>query len=136
MRGLAAIVMLVGCFAAGAWAQDPTATSADPCGECRKGADSDRQKCEGIANDGAAREACAKRAAEASLTCQLSVCKAGPKERQTSGTCPGCQHRVAEEERSCRTMPPGSPEQLSCTQRAGRLRTECDQTVCRPTAPK
>ena len=135
MRGLAAVLMVMGFMAGGAGAQDPTAASADPCGECRKNADTSQQKCEGEAKDPATRQACAKRGAEASLSCELIVCKAGPKERQTSGTCAGCQHRVAEEERSCRTMPPASSEQVQCTQRAGRLRTECDNTVCK-TPPK
>lgn len=136
MRGLAAMVMVLGFLAGGAAAQDPANAGADPCGQCRKAADADQQKCEAAAADAPARAACAKRGAEASLTCELSACKAGPRVRQADGTCAGCQHRVAEEERACRSMPPGSSEQQLCTQRVGRLRTECETTVCRATAPK
>jgi hypothetical protein len=135
MRGLAAMVMALGFLAGGAAAQDPATAAADPCGQCRASADSEQQKCEAAAKDAAARAACAKRGAEGSLSCDLVACKAGPRQRQADGTCSGCQNRVSEEERSCRLMPPGSSEQLLCTQRAGRLRTECDATVCKG-APK
>ena len=136
MRVFAAVMIVMALAAGGAGAQGPTPTSADPCGECRKGAEAEQQKCEGAAGDAAARAACAKRGAETSLSCELSACKAGPRERQASGTCAGCQHRVSEEERTCRSMPPASSEQANCTQRVARLRTECDNTVCKTTAPK
>jgi hypothetical protein len=135
MRGFAAMAMVLGFLAGGAAAQDPAAAGSDPCAQCRMSADTEQQKCEAAAKDAAARATCAKRGAEASLSCDLVACKAGPRQRQADGTCPGCQNRVSEEERSCRLMPPGSSEQMLCTQRAGRLRTECDTTVCK-TAPK
>ena len=135
MRGLAAMVMVLGFLAGGATAQNPATAGADSCGQCRASAETEQQKCEAAAKDAAAREACAKRGAEASLSCEFSACKAGPRTRQADGTCAGCQHRVAEEERECRAMMPGSSEQMLCMQRAGRLRTECDATVCK-TAPK
>jgi hypothetical protein len=135
MRGFAAMVMVLGFLAGGAAAQDPANAGADSCTQCRTSADTEQQKCEAAAKDPAARQACAKRGAESSLSCDLVACKAGPRVRQAEGTCAGCQHRVSEEERSCRTMPPASSEQVQCTQRAGRLRTECDTTVCK-TAPK
>jgi hypothetical protein len=135
MRGLAVAmwVMVMGVFPGAAAAQDPGSPLADPCGECRRSVEAEKQKCEGAARDAAAREACAKRAAEAGLTCQLGSCRGGGGPPLAAGTCSGCQHRVTEEERTCRAMPITSPEQVLCTQRVARLRTECETTVCKAT---
>lgn len=134
MRGLAAVVTMLGIFAAPSWAQAPLGPQADPCGECRKSADAEKARCESSAADARLREACAKRASEAMLACQLGACKPGA--APAAGTCPMCQHRVSEEDKACRTMSPGSPDHVLCTQRVGRMKAQCEATVCKPAASK
>lgn len=133
MRVLAAVfVLLLG--ASDAIAQD-TKPSPDPCGDCRTAASTEKAKCEAAAKDAAARELCAKRASEATLTCQFNACKAGV-DSQLAGNCPACQHRAAEEERACRQMRIGSPEHASCTQRVGRMKADCEEKFCKLTPPR
>lgn len=128
---LRAVAVLVSSLAicAGALAQDP-------CGECRKAAGAEKQKCDAAAaKSGSGAEDCVKRISEAMLACQLGTCKPAA-DAQMAQMCPGCQSRVSDEEKLCKSMPPGSAEQMACSQRAGRMKAECEEKFCKHAAPK
>ena len=122
------IAVLLLAISAPAWAQDP-------CGECRKAAGAEKQKCDAAAKAPAALEKCTTQASEATLKCEMGACMPGA-DAQTAVNCPDCQDRVADEERRCKAMSPGSAEQAACAQRAGRMRTGCEEKFCKPAAPK
>jgi hypothetical protein len=108
-----------------------SASAQDSCAECRTSAGEGKRKCDALAKAGAAYEKCVKQANESMLSCEMGACKPGA-DAQTAVNCPDCQAQVADEERRCKAMPPGSVEQVACAQRAGRMRTGCDLKYCKP----
>lgn len=124
--GMAALLL---ALSASAWAQDP-------CADCRNAAGEEKRKCDAAAKTPAALEKCAKQASEATLACQMGACMPGADAQTAAVNCPDCQDRVADEERRCKAMAPGSAEQAACAQRAARMRTGCEEKFCKPASPK
>lgn len=134
MRSRIAATIVAALLAAPAWSQAPARPGADPCTDCRAAAAAGKQRCDAAAKASADFDACAKRITEAMLACQVGACKPGL-DAQMAAMCPDCQHRAAEEEKTCRSMAAGSAEQVSCNQRVGRMRVACEEKYCK-LAPK
>ena len=107
----------------------------DPCADCRDAAGIEKRKCDSAAKSPVEFDACTKRISEAMVACQVGACRPGT-DAQKIALCPQCQSRASDEERSCRSMSPGSKEHIACAQRAGRMKAECEDKFCKLAAPR
>jgi hypothetical protein len=100
------------------------------CGECRRAAEAEADRCNKAAADPAARAACNTRFGAMIRDCQAGVCiEDDPK---GAGFCADCRRDAQRQAQSCTELLLGSPVRIGCTQAADSALQACEVRYCRP----